>query len=219
MNENKVIVLLSGGLDSTAVIGYHRSLGDEVYAISFMYGQKTSNKEIQCCQQVCEHYGVKNHQILDLRFLKNLMVSGLIDENNFLSKDNKLDMYVPFRNSIFLSFGVAWAESIGASQVAIGSHQTGPICPDNSPEYLDAFQKVIELGTLKKPPIQISAPFAKMRKPELIKTAIDLKVPFELTWSCFNSEDLACGKCPNCMDRLRSFKEVGYEDPLKYAPV
>ena len=216
MENNSVVVLLSGGLDSTAVIGYLRSINLPVNAISFVYGQNTADKEIKSSRQVCNYYRVENHQIIDLGFMQKFLSSGLVEKDTILTSENKLKMYVPFRNSIFLSFAVAYAESLGAAEVAIGSHLTGPICPDNSPEYLQAFQQVIELGTMKKPPIRINAPFANMNKVQLIQTAIDLKVPFELTWSCFNDGDYPCGICPNCIDRLRSFKACGYTDPLRY---
>ena len=216
MENNSVVVLLSGGLDSTAVIGYLHSMNVPVYALSFIYGQNTADKEIQSSKAVCKYYGVEHHQILDLGFVKDFLISGLIEKDTYLTSENKLKMYVPFRNSIFLSFAVAWAESIGAAEVGIGSHLTGPICPDNSPEYISTFQQLIELGTMKKPPIRINAPFVNMNKVQLIQNAIDLKVPFELTWSCFNAGEYPCGICPNCMDRLRSFKACNYTDPLKY---
>lgn len=218
MASESVVVLLSGGLDSSAVVAHHRSLGNEVYAISFMYGQKTVQKEIQCSREICAYYQVREHQVVDLDFLTGFLKSGLMDKGTDLTTENKLAMYVPFRNSLFLSFGVAWAESIGATRVSVGSHQTGPICPDNSPEFINAFQSVVELGTLKKPPILIDAPFVNMRKAQLVQNAIDLKVPFEHTWSCFNTLEYACGICPNCLDRLRAFKACNFKDPIPYDP-
>jgi len=219
MAGRRAVCLLSGGLDSTVTAAVLADEGYQLYGLTFLYGQKTQEKEEACARQVAVHFGVIEHRVVDLSWLKELVRSGLTDLKTLITYDNRALAYVPFRNTIFLGVGVAWAESLGANAVAIGSHRSDVVCPDNSPEYVHAFQEVIRIGTVARPPIELVAPFVHSRKAEVVRRGHELNVPFRLTWTCFNSVDIACGQCTNCLDRRAAFAACGKRDPLPYATI
>ncbi len=219
----KVIVLVSGGMDSLVCAGEALTSNNEVYFLHMNYGQKTSVKERECFDKIADHYSIpmNRRKIIDMTFLKQIGGSSLTDESISVKSyqgDSTVipDSYVPFRNSIILSLAVSWAEVVGATKLYIGAnHEDSPGYPDCRPSYYEAFNKVIKEGT-KAGNIDILTPVISMKKRDIVLTGKNLKVPFNLSWSCYKSSDKACGQCDSCALRLRGFKEAGIQDPIEY---
>lgn len=219
----KVIVLLSGGMDSLVCAGLAAKDYTNIYFLHMNYGQKTSERERMAFNQICDFYKAppQNRKIIDMNFLKQIGGSSLTDELIDVKKyegDSNIipDSYVPFRNSIILSLAVSWAEVVGASKLFIGAnHEDSPGYPDCRPSYYDAFNKLIKEGT-KATDIKIFTPVIGMKKKEIVKLGLTLHVPFQLSWSCYKNSDKACGTCDSCALRLRGFKEAGISDPIDY---
>lgn len=216
MNTKKAVCLISGGLDSAVVAALAANEGYDLYFLVGDYGQVTNSKEVACARLLADHFRARQLRVIDLDWLRDMGGSGLTSPDIYLSPENADLEYVPFRNTILLSAAVAWAEVIGAEAVFIGS--TGPPwhTPDNSLEYFQAFQEVVWIGTKLKKDIMIRAPFCQSKKRDVVQTGVNLGVPFHLTWSCHNDENIACGDCSNCRDRLSAFQELGIEDPIPY---
>jgi 7-cyano-7-deazaguanine synthase len=187
------------------------------------YGQKTSGRERKSFDEIADFYKVaeKDRKVIDMTFLKQIGGSSLTDESitvkAYKGDSNVIpDSYVPFRNSIILSLAVSWAEVVGATKLYIGAnHEDSPGYPDCRPSYYEAFNKVIQEGT-KAGNIEILTPVISMKKRDIVKMGVELKVPFALSWSCYKSSDKACGVCDSCALRLRGFKEAGITDPIDY---
>lgn len=219
----KAIVLLSGGMDSLVCAGIALK---ENYKVSFLhmnYGQKTSARERKSFDDISEFYKIpeRDRKIIDMTFLKQIGGSSLTDEaisvKSYQGDSKEIpDSYVPFRNSIILSLAVSWAEVVGATKLFIGAnYEDSPGYPDCRPSYYEAFNKVIKEGT-KAGNIEIITPVINMKKRDIVLKGQDLKVPFPLSWSCYKSDDKACGQCDSCALRLRGFKEAGINDPIDY---
>lgn len=214
--QKKAVCLISGGLDSTVATAMVIDHGYEPIFLFLRYGQKTVEKEELCFDKLVEHWHVKNVFKVDLPWIKKFGGSALLDKNIPLDEMNFRLEYVPFRNSIFLSIATALAEVNDADLVVMGSTGGDHICPDNSQEFHDSFQKVMAKGTMLKKDIQIYHPLIDTDKTGAIKIGRQLKVPFELTWSCHNGINQACGHCSNCKARLEAFDLNGIADPIDY---
>lgn len=214
--KKKAVCLISGGLDSTVSTAMAIDKGYEPIFLFIKYGQKTVEKEEWCVGKLKEHYGIKEVFTVELPWIKEFGGSALLDKDIPLDELNFRLEYVPFRNSIFLSVATALAEVKGADLVVMGSTGGDHICPDNSPEFHDAFQKVMEIGTMLKKDIKSYHPLTDTDKVGAIKIATDLKVPLEYTWSCHNSTEKACGHCSNCKSRLEAFELNNSKDPINY---
>lgn len=212
----KAICLNSGGADSATVVAIAKSRGFEVYTLYVNYGNSANAKEENCSEKIAEYFGVKEHRKVNLGFLKEIGGSGLVDSSINLEEENKDLEYVPFRNTILLSLAVAWAEVISADTIFVGSIGAPWITPDNSPEYYEVFRELVRIGTKLKKDIQIEVPFGLDNKTDVIEKGLKLKVPYELTWSCHNNTDLACGQCSQCLDRLKAFDTLQAQDPITY---
>jgi len=222
----KAVALLSGGLDSAVAAAIAISDGFQVHALTVDYGQRHL-RELESAKDVAEALGVKEHRVLRVD-LTGFGGSALTDAKIKVPKTRigeKMGAdipvtYVPARNAILLSLGLAWAEALGADAVFIGAHSVDYSgYPDCRPEFLDAFRRVSELGTrrgVEGAPIKIEAPLIRMGKREIIERGRELKVPFEFTWSCYLGGKKACGKCDSCTIRLKAFAEAGMEDPIEY---
>jgi len=221
----KAVVLLSGGLDSSTTLGIADDEGYEVHALTFVYGQK-HDREIESAKKLAEHYGVKEHKIIEIP-LKEISKSSLLKEGEEIPDISDKDIgqeipstYVPARNIILLSFALSYAESIDAEAIFIGANAVDYSgYPDCRPEFYDAFQKAAEKGTktgIEGEPIEIRYPLIDMTKAEIIQKAEELGVPLKYTWSCYKGGKKACGRCDSCKLRLKGFREAGLEDPIRY---
>lgn len=219
----KAVVLLSGGLDSTTTLAMALNDGSEVFPISFRYGQR-HDKELRSASEICEHYGVK-HTIIDIDL--SSFQSALTNPDIYVPHDRKgaLDAeipvtYVPARNIVFLSIAAGLCESVGADRIYIGANVVDYSgYPDCRPEFFDSFENMLTKGTkagVEGNPIKIMTPILNMSKADIVRTAKKLNVPLHLTWSCYEGNDKACGKCDSCILRLKGFKEAGYEDDIEY---
>ncbi len=221
--KNKSVILLSGGMDSLVCAGLALKESDETYFLHVNYGQKTSLKEQECFKKICEYYKIPfSHQkIIDGTFLSQIGGSSLTDEKLEIKdykgvEKNIPNTYVPFRNSIILSIAVSWAEVIGANTLYIGAnYEDSPGYPDCRPSYYEAFNQVIKEGT-KEGNIKIITPIIMMKKKDIVLSGEKLKVPFNLSWSCYRNIEKACGKCDSCALRLRGFSEANIKDPISY---
>ena len=216
MKSKRAVCTVSGGLDSTVSVAIARKNGYELNFLFFRYGQKTQVKEEKCVRQLIKFYKPRRFLIIDLPWIKKLGGSALFDKDTPLNEKNFRKEYVPFRNGIFWAAATAWAEVVGADRIFIGSTGGDHICPDNSPVFISAFQKVMNVGTMLKKDIKLTAPLSKTDKNGAVKIGIELGVPFQYTWSCHNNINKACGHCSNCKARIEAFRFNKTSDPNKY---
>ena len=225
----KALVLVSGGVDSTTCLGMAvKEYGSEnVVGLSIFYGQR-HDKEIKAADAVCEHYNVE-HITLDLSTMFQFSdctllqhSDGEIPEESYAEQLAKTDgkpvsTYVPFRNGLFLSSASAIALSKGCSKIYYGAHSddaAGNAYPDCSEAFNNAMNTAIYEGSGKQ--LEIVAPFISLTKAQVVKKGLEIGVPYELTWSCYEGHEKACGKCGTCIDRKAAFELNGVTDPIKY---
>lgn len=214
MNQ-KCVVILSGGTDSSTVAYWAKDQGYEVHAITFDYGQ-IAKVEIQHAAKITEKLGVE-HLVIDLSELKTIYkgITSLVDESIPLTSEFTEPIIVPFRNGVFIAVAVAYAASIGSNHIFYGAHASDESSyPDCRKEFYKAFEKAAQFGT--ELPILIDAPFSEQSKSELLKRGIELEVPYELTWSCYTKGPTHCGECESCNNRKKAFAESGIIDKTKY---
>jgi 7-cyano-7-deazaguanine synthase len=213
----KAVCLLSGGPDSAAAAAVARRESYDVYCLSFDYGQIAS-KEIESAKKVAKAIGVKKHKIIDISFLKDLYgpgVTALTDRKMSMPEKFEPSVIVPFRNGILLAIAAGYAASIGAEAIFYGPQQgDAGFYPDCRQEFVDAMSQAIKRGTDLK--IEVKNPLGKKPKSEVLKLAIRLGVPLELTWSCYLNGKFHCGQCESCKNRIRAFKDAGIKDPTRY---
>lgn len=222
-NMKKAIVLLSGGMDSAVTTAIAQNSGYKIAALHINYGQRTQNREMQSFDKLCEYYNINEKLVVDISYLTQIGGSSLTD-NNIDVFDAKLDnkevpnTYVPFRNANILAIATSWAEVIGAEAIFIGANQVDSSgYPDTRKEFFEVAEKMIDLGTKPETKISIKTPIIEMSKKDIIKLGNELKVPFALTWSCYRSNEVACGTCDSCALRLKGFYEAEIHDPIEYA--
>jgi len=225
MNGKPAVVLLSGGLDSTTVLAIARTEGYEPYALSFRYGQRHSI-ELDAARRVAEVQGVARHVVanIDLRVFGGSALTDDIDVPHHGSAEELGEeipvTYVPARNTVFLAFALAWAETLGASDVFIGVNALDYSgYPDCRPEYIEAFEQMANLATKAgvegRQRLKIHTPLIELTKAQIIKRGRELDVDYSLTHSCYDPDPAgrACGTCDSCLLRRRGFAELGLEDP------
>jgi 7-cyano-7-deazaguanine synthase len=233
-DSRKAVVLLSGGMDScvSAAIARENHGPANVAFLHAGYGQRTEQRELQAFGEISDFYNVaaRDRLVVHLDHFRAIGGSALTDEN-IAVPENELNSagahgssipvtYVPFRNAHFLSVAVSWAEAIGAGAIYIGAvAEDSSGYPDCRPEYYEAFQEVIRVGTRPETKIKIVTPVITLKKREIIRRGIALGAPLHLTWSCYQGQDLACGVCDSCLLRLRAFAEAGVPDPIPYQRV
>jgi 7-cyano-7-deazaguanine synthase len=224
IQNHSAVVLLSGGMDSSvcAAIAAHEHGPARVAAMHISYGQRTESRERESFTKICDRLAIATRMVIENRSLAQIGGSALTDksiavpESEHIGKEIPIT-YVPFRNAHFLSAAVSWGEVLGAKQIYIGAvAQDSSGYPDCCPEYYDAFNQVIRVGT-KAADIAITTPLIALRKAEIIRRGLELGAPFDLTWSCYTGEREACGVCDSCVLRLRAFEAAGVKDPLPYA--
>lgn len=228
--SERAVILLSGGVDSSTTLAIATSTGYETYALSFRYGQR-HQKEIDAARQIARDFNVKSHIILDID-LRQFGGSALTD-NIPVPKEREIQeishdipvTYVPARNTIFLSFALAWAEVLGASDIFIGVNALDYSgYPDCRPAYIEAFQNMANLATragVEGSLFKIHTPLISLTKGEIIRKGLDLGVDFSHTTTCYDPTPAgeACGECDACILRLKGFRENKIPDPVPYKPV
>lgn len=223
----KALVLFSGGVDSTTCLGMavDKYGANEVLALSISYGQKHS-KEIDSAKAVCKYYKVMFRQIDLSVIFADSDCSLLINSDKDIPKEtyaqqlektdgNPVSTYVPFRNGLFLSVAASVAISNGCDAIYYGAHSddaAGNAYPDCSSDFNESISRAIYLGSGNK--LRVEAPFVKLTKAQVVKIGLDLGVPYELTWSCYEGKDKPCGVCGTCRDRIEAFRANGITDPI-----
>jgi 7-cyano-7-deazaguanine synthase len=226
-DQKAAVVLCSGGLDSTTIMAIAKQEGYDIYSLSFRYGQRHV-VELNAARRVSAFFDVKKHMIINID-LGHLGGSALTDSID-VPKGRKLDgtsneipvTYVPARNTIFLSYGLAWAEVLGALDIFVGVNAVDYSgYPDCRPEYIKAFENMANLATkaaVEGRAIAIKAPLMHMTKAEIIQKGLSLGVDYSLTHSCYDPspEAVACGCCDSCILRKKGFEKAGVPDPTRY---
>lgn len=223
--KKKAVIVLSGGLDSTTCMGIAENQGFDLYPITFYYGQK-HDREIEQAKKIAEHYNVPAHRLVNIDFFNQIGGSALTDETIDVPEYGEYEeqipaTYVPARNMIFLSLASAYAEVIGAEKIFIGvSSIDYSGYPDCRPEFINSMNATVKLATRKGTTdgaLDITAPLLHLTKGETIILGTELHVPYDLTTSCYNGGEVACGECDSCRLRLQGFEDVGLNDPIAYA--
>ena len=217
------VVLVSGGMDSCVTAAIAGGENSELAFLHVSYGQLTEARERKAFNDIADFYKVETRLDISIEHLAKIGGSSLTDENiavaeaDLESKEIPTS-YVPFRNANMLSIAVSWAEVIDANSIYIGAvAEDSSGYPDCRPEFYEAFQKVIDTGTKHETRIEIRSPLIHLSKAEIVKRGIELNAPLHLTWSCYRSEDFACGTCDSCALRLRGFAQAGKTDPIRYS--
>jgi 7-cyano-7-deazaguanine synthase len=189
------------------------------------YGQRTEMREVAAFEAIADRLGVELRLRIDQRYLAHIGGSALTDASIDVpsadlvaAAEGRIPVtYVPFRNAHFLAAAVSWAETIGASKVFIGAvEQDSSGYPDCRPEYYRVFNELVDVGTRPETAVEIEAPLIGLSKSEIIRRGLAIGAPLDLTWSCYQAEDLACGVCDSCALRLRAFEAAGVPDPIAY---
>jgi len=221
--EKISIVLVSGGMDSCVTAAIAACGSGELAFLHISYGQRTEARERQAFNEIADHYGVEKRLDISIEHLAKMGGSSLTDEKiavseaDLASKDIPTS-YVPFRNANMLAIAVSWAEVLAANAIYIGAvAEDSSGYPDCRPEFYEAFQRTIDTGTRPDTHIEIRTPIIELSKAEIVKKGIALDAPLHLTWSCYRSEEFACGTCDSCALRLRGFELAGVKDPIPYA--
>jgi 7-cyano-7-deazaguanine synthase len=221
MNKDIAIVLVSGGMDScvTAAIAHVQ------YRLAFLhvnYGQRTEERELRAFNEIADFYHAEQRMAVSIEHLKVIGGSALTDITIPVpvtaSDQSAIPItYVPFRNAHLLAIAVSWAEVIGARKIFIGAvEEDSSGYPDCREVFYQAFNKVIETGTKPETRVAIVTPLIHMKKTEIVIRGMDLGAPLQLTWSCYQNSEKACGKCESCTLRLRGFEGAGVKDLIEY---
>jgi len=221
----KAIAVLSGGLDCTVASSvYDRDY--EIHAITFDYGQKAFKRELEASREICKKMNW-SHEVIDLPWLSKISTSSLntseeipeVSEADLddieKSSESASSVWVPARNTVFTSIALSYAESIGAEIIIVGwNGEEGSTFPDNSKEYMEKFNELIDVGSPDK--IKIEAPAIDLNKEEIIELGVKVGAPMELSYSCYKGGDKHCGVCESCMRRRRAFENLNVKDLTEY---
>lgn len=217
--KNKIVVLFSGGMDSATLLYYFLDSGNDVYALGVNYGQRHI-KELLAASEITKRIGIA-YEIADLRSITNLInTSSLTNENipvpegHYEENSMKITV-VPNRNMILLSIAAGWAIALKAEAIAYAAHSGDhAIYPDCRPEFIKAISTAIRLADDRE--VKLVTPFQNFSKADICKLGAKLKVPFNLTWSCYKGQEKHCGKCGTCIERKEAFQLANIEDPTIY---
>ena len=217
------VVCVSGGMDSAVTA----ALARQEYRVAFLhanYGQRTEDRELECFGALADHFGVQDRLVVDLSDLRQIGGSSLTDPRVSVRVGEPVSgtvptSYVPFRNAHLLSAAASWGEVLGARAIFVGAvWEDSSGYPDCRPEFFRAFEEAISLGTRPETSLRVVTPVISLSKAEIVRRGLDLAVPFQKTWSCYQAGDRACGGCESCLLRLRGFREAGATDPIPYRP-
>ena len=219
--KKRCVCIISGGMDSALSAKIAQEEGYEIIAVHFNYGQRTQTKELNCFRQIVDALSVVESYEIDLPFFAQIGASALTDKSidvptNGIEEGVPIT-YVPFRNGIFLSIAAALGEKHGAEALFIGVvEEDSSGYPDCRESYIKQMQKAINLGTKEETTLEIKMPLVALKKSEIVQKSLELGVPLEHTWSCYQEEERACGVCDSCRLRLKGFEESGEVDPILY---
>ncbi len=227
MKNELAIILVSGGMDSCVTA----AIANEKYRLAFLhvnYGQRTEARELQAFNEIADHYQAEKRLTVSIEHLKVIGGSALTDTSIPVPETGSHSAirnpqssipttYVPFRNAHLLSIATSWAEVIGATKIFIGAvEEDSSGYPDCREVFYRAFNQAIMMGTKPETRITIETPLIHLKKSQIVKKGIELEAPLQLTWSCYQNSERACGKCESCALRLKGFKEAGVKDPIAY---
>jgi 7-cyano-7-deazaguanine synthase len=221
-NSKSAIVLVSGGMDSCVTTAIAKSENSALALLHISYGQRTENRERKAFNDIADFFGIENRLDVSIEYLTKIGGSSLTDARMDVTEANLESTeiptsYVPFRNANMLSIATSWAEVIQANSIYIGAvAEDSSGYPDCRPAFYEAFEKAIEVGTKPDTNIKIKTPIIHFSKAEIVKKGLELNAPLHLSWSCYRSEDLACGTCDSCALRLRGFAQAGEKDAIPY---
>lgn len=219
-DDKRAVVLLSGGMDSATTAYEATRRGYELYALHTSYGQKTESKEYDCARELADELDARDFLHIETSHLKQIGASSLTDDSMAVADadvdaDDIPTSYVPFRNANLLSMAVSYAEANDCDAVFVGAHSEDYSgYPDCRPEFFDAFEAMVDVGTKPDTTISLEVPFVHDSKTDIARRGLELGVPFEHTWSCYRAEEPACGTCDSCAFRLQAFQNLGERDPI-----
>ena len=209
-------------MDSCVTAAIAKSENREVAFLHISYGQLTEGREQKAFNDIADFYEIEKRLEVSIEYLAKIGSSSLTDESievseSDLESEEIPTSYVPFRNANMLSIATSWAEVLGANAIYIGAvAEDSSGYPDCRPEFYEAFEKTIETGTKPETKIRIKTPIIELSKAEIVRKGLELSAPLQLSWSCYRSEDWACGTCDSCALRLRGFEMAGEVDPISY---
>ncbi|ELZ13166.1 exsB protein [Haloterrigena salina JCM 13891] len=221
--EKRAVVLLSGGMDSATAAYEARDRGYDIYALHTSYGQRTEDRELECARRLADELDAADFLQIETGHLSAIGASSLTDDEMAVAdadmdSDEIPTSYVPFRNANLLAMAVSYAEANDCEAVFIGAHSEDfSGYPDCRPEFFEAFENVVDVGTKPETDVSIEAPFVEWSKTDIAEHGVGLEVPYEHTWSCYRENEPACGTCDACAFRLQAFQNVGVRDPIEYA--
>jgi 7-cyano-7-deazaguanine synthase len=216
---SKVVMSLSGGMDSTTMLGRYLSLKEDVHCVHFQYGSKHNAFELESVYKVVSYYNVpltiiNMHEAFSNMSSHLMATGGDIPEGHYADA-NMSKTVVPGRNTIFASVLMGIAESVGANKIALGVHLGDhAIYPDCRREYIKALDNLVYLASDRK--VEVEAPFQETDKTGICKVGMKIGVPYQLTRTCYKQQEVSCGVCGSCVERLSSFEEAGFADPIDY---
>jgi len=216
------VVLVSGGMDSCVVLAL-AARDHDLALLHVTYGQRTWRRELQSFHALADHYGVSRRLVASIGYLREIGGSSLLDERLPVPEGPPgrgiPSTYVPFRNAHLLAIAASWGEVMGARRIFFGAmEEDSSGYPDCREAFVQAFNRLVEVGTRPETRLEVVAPLLHLRKSEVVRLGVELGAPFELTWSCYQREDRPCGRCESCVLRARAFREAGVPDPLTSAP-
>jgi 7-cyano-7-deazaguanine synthase len=225
MVKPKAITVLSGGLDSTVATAYFKDKYD-IRGVTFDYGQRSAWMEIKSARAICEKLGI-DHTVIELPWLADLGGSALTSDTDVpklefdeldqkeICDESARQVWVPGRNIVFTAIATSFAEASGAEKIIVGwDLEEAVTFPDNSKEFLNAYNSVLEIGSIYD--IEIEAPLIAKTKKEIVELGVEIDAPLELSYSCYMGEEKHCGVCESCMRRKRAFIEANAEDLTEY---
>ena len=218
----KAVCLLSGGMDSSTLAYVAKSRGYDILALHLNYGQRTERKELACARKIADLLNAEAFVEINLDYFARFGSSSLTDKKIAVEefdpdRGQVPNTYVPFRNANLLSIATSFAEACQADAIFIGVQSLDYSgYPDCRPQFIEAFQKLIDIGTKDTTKITLYAPFITMTKTDILKEGMKLGVPYEQTWSCYRNEEKACGICGSCHFRKEAFAAIGRQDPIRY---
>ena len=216
------VCLVSGGMDSCVTAAIAHEENDTLAFLHVGYGQRTERREREAFEAIADHYNVALRLVISFDHLARIGGSSLTDSQIAVTAPDLTtreipSSYVPFRNAHLLATAVSWGEVINATAIYIGAvAEDSSGYPDCRPEFYDAFQQAIDVGTRPETHITIKTPVIGLRKSAIVRKGLDLGAPLHLTWSCYQESERACGNCDSCALRLRAFREAGVVDPIPY---